>query len=170
MALDIPGGLFGQEDVRETPVGTSSATVESTTGFTSAARAYRTTSSQTIPTNTATKIQLNAESYDGKAEFASYKFTATDAGYYVVSGQITYPAVPAGKYFDAQIRLNGTEYCKARIHSGSSSSYNITAVVSDIIYMTAGQYLELYGYHATGSDEDAEVGTDNTFLAIHRIS
>ena len=53
----------------------------------SAARAYLSGSSQTIPKNVWTKIELNNESYDIQSEFdttTNHRFTATRAGCYLV--------------------------------------------------------------------------------------
>ena len=61
------------------------------TGFASKAHAFRDGTAQTIPSGSFTKVEWDVKEYDGLNEFdivTNHRFTATDAGYYMVVGII----------------------------------------------------------------------------------
>ena len=72
----------------------------------SRARAYLATSTQSIPDITATKVLFNAESFDILGEFASYKFTATKAGYYLIHSTVLWQTPVDGSLYEIFIYKN----------------------------------------------------------------
>lgn len=142
--------------------------------FTSRARAYRNTSAQTISSGSETKVQLNAESYDGDSEFDSitnYRFTATVAGYYQVSSSVKWDNLGDGEFATIRIKMDGTtDLSENSICNGVAGGVTISNVISDIIYLAAGHYIELYALQANGGDRDIQNGTEKTFMAVHQLS
>jgi hypothetical protein len=151
----------------------------------SRARAYR-NATQTISSGSDVKIQFNAENFDEKAEFDSgtnYRFTAKETGYYQVNARAEFDFSSLG------IPGNTNSYVTIALYrSGSLYSYgsklglnnsdgtfnairnNNAPVISDIVYLEAGQYIEIYVYQNTGSNYNIISGSANTYVSIHKIS
>lgn len=148
-----------------------SAPAAGAAGFSSKARAYRVTTTQTILDVTYTKVQLNAESYDVDGEFdhtINYRFTATAAGYYLITSQIWWVSAIDQSAMRTYIYKNGVAHSLSNVRP-SGIGYH-TALISDIIYLAAGDYVELWCYQDSGSAKDIQVGEGQTFMAIHRLS
>lgn len=118
----------------------------------SGARAYRSGSSQSIPLAIATKCQYNAETYDIQSEYDSavnYRFTAKVAGYYLVIGQVSYDGAVDGNSYRAIIYKNGAQIACRRVHA-ATNAYHIEPQVTDVVYLAANDYLELWTYITAG--------------------
>jgi hypothetical protein len=140
-------------------------------GLSSKARAYRGTSVQSIDTETDTKVQLNAESYDVGSEFDSstnYRFTATTAGYYQVNGCVSYASPVDQKSYICQIKKNDSAYATGQF--SASGTTRIRIPVSDIIYLAATDYIELWTSHNSGLSKNIDYGASMTFFSIHKLS
>ena len=134
-------------------------------------RAYGTANQSGIPINAITKVNLNAESYDPGSNFdiINYKFVAPVSGYYHVSFVVCWTAVLSGGIYSAYCWVNGSAVCAADAHA--SSANNLTAAGSDVIYLAAGAYVELYGAHWIVAGNSTIMGQFNTtWLAIHLLS
>ena len=138
--------------------------------FSSRARAYSSAGAQSINANTATKVVLDTENYDGDGEFASSTFTAVTAGYYAVTGEATIQDLDVGEIAQALIYVNGAEYSRNAAHSALANTI-VRVTISDICYVAAGQTVELYAYHNSAEGaKSINAGSTVTFLAIHRLS
>jgi hypothetical protein len=147
----------------------------------SRARGYRATSTQSIASATWTKIQFNAENYDEKSEFDSttnYRFTAKEDGYYQVNARTRYTITAAGAndYLGIAIYVNGTAYAYGNnlaigTSAGNTDIYSNNAPnVSDSIYLTAGQYIEIFTYQDSGAAMNINFGTAETYVSVHKLS
>ena len=137
----------------------------------SRARAYLTTSTQSITQSSWTKITLNAESYDEQGEFDSatnYRFTAKKAGYYQVNAAVYYAAVDATLIYIA-IYKNGASAATAAFRNPTAAG-DFSSVISDVIYLAVGDYLELYTYHTSAAAKSVQNGENFTFMSIHKLS
>ena len=147
-------------------------TRSSSGAFTSKARGFRSGSVQSIDSGGGgTKVQLNGESYDVDDEFdnsSNYRFTATVAGYYQVNAAIKYSTTVDQKSYVASIRRNGSEIAQSQLISAHTTFLAVT--VSDIVFLDATQYLELFAFHDSGSAKNIENGTAKTFMSVHRLS
>jgi len=135
-----------------------------------AVRAYRSGTEQTVPSNTWTKVQLNAEEYDVNKEFdptTNYRFTAKTPGYYLVIGKVEWNVTIADKRHRIAIRKNGADVVMGTFQPSFSDYF--ANMISDIIKLDAGDYLELWAYQNTGGDLDIRRGTENTYMSIHRL-
>jgi hypothetical protein len=102
---------------------------------------------------TFTKVAINTEEFDTNNNFDSttnYRFTPTVAGYYQVSGAITW-ATSATGYGIAAIFKNGAEF-KRGSSSPLISNLNVSQNVSTLIYLNGStDYIELYAYQNSGT-------------------
>ena len=111
-----------------------------------------------------TKVLLDTETYDVGANFASNKFVAPVNGYYQVSASLYYAAIAADKFFQCVIYKNGASYYAATSHSSIVAS--LTVMFSDVIYLAATNYIELYYYHNDATTVDIVGVTAGTFLSV----
>jgi hypothetical protein len=135
----------------------------------SKARAYL-SAQQTIPNTTWTKVNLDTESFDEQNEFASYKFTASKAGAYLLIGKIVYwyADVSAQKMYAAQLYKNGVGFSDMWVQSAISTKALIV-LVTDVARLVTNDYIELYAYHETGSNCKINNGEAQTSLTIYKV-
>ena len=116
-------------------------------------------SSQTLTSNTYTKIQFQTEEFDTNNNFDSttnYRFTPTVAGYYQVTGGLTPGAVVCGVF--VQIYKNGSTY--KQIFTMQSTATCNGGFGSALVYLNgSSDYVELYGYLTTGQVVTASAST-----------
>jgi hypothetical protein len=164
-------GYTGAASTVTGPTGYTGYTGTAGGGFTSRAKAYR-NAAQTLSSGAETKIQINAEVYDGDGEFdptTNYRFTATSAGYYLVIGVIRWATNLDGVDVMALIYKNGAVYSNVKIMFTNTTYMSI--MISDVVYLAATNYVELYGYQSSGADADVYGGgADDTYFTIHRLS
>ena len=107
--------------------------------------AYRNTSAQSITSATATKVQLNGESFDTANCFDStttYRFTPTTAGYYQINANVGSTGTVTRQVFS--IYFNGAEIDR---YAEAYSTGNTNVSGSTLIYFNGStDYSELYVY------------------------
>jgi len=113
-------------------------------GSTGPSFSAKSTPSQSISANTATKATLGTENWDTNSNFASSRFTPTVAGYYQINGAISYVA-SSGVTVRCTIYKNGSGWQNGA--SFAASVANPTASISNIVYLNGStDYVELYGF------------------------
>lgn len=113
-------------------------------GSTGPSFSAKSTPSQSISANTATKATLGTENWDTNNNFASSRFTPTVAGYYQINGAISYVA-GSGVTVRCTIYKNGSGWQNGA--SFAASAANPTALASAIVYCNGStDYVELYGF------------------------
>lgn len=114
---------------------------------------------QSISSNTLTKINFQVEDFDTNNNFASSRFTPTVAGYYQINAGLNIAPAASGVAAVA-IYKNGNEW-----QSGSqvplNGTYSVRPVVSTVIYFNGStDYVEIYGLQISGGS--LNVGTNVT--------
>jgi hypothetical protein len=168
-AVVIAGDVSGTVTLDAPAVaGTTVLTLPATSGslmvngpaFSSYANANLSISSATF-----TKIRCNVEEFDTNLNYdnaTNYRFTPTVAGYYQISGSVSYESgIASITRYLISIYKNGVEYKRG---VDSTSNGNI-ATISNLLYLNGStDYVELYGY-ATGTNLQFAVnGTFNTWF------
>jgi len=127
--------------------GSSVTAVDNTPMF----RVFR-SSDQSISNSTYTKLQYDSESYDTDAAFDSstnYRFTAPSAGKYFFHAQLQYTATSDGGQLRGQFYVNGSAFhSQLRIQHTSPNGSDSFAVMSDVINLSANDYVEVFGYQS----------------------
>mgnify|MGYP001615564739 CR=1 FL=1 len=132
------------------------------------ARVYN-NANQTITTATVTALTFNSESYDNGAlhstSINTSRLTAAVAGRYLVHGFVWFNSNTTGQR-QARLHKNGTVVTHAIV---PGSAVAIVIHVSDILDLTANDYMELCVYQDSGGNLDV-VGADaQTNFAMIRI-
>jgi len=119
-------------------------------------------SGQTLSSATATKLNFQTEEFDTNNNFDSttnMRFTPTVAGYYQVNGGLSNNT---GTQTVLYIYKNG-----GVVKTGTNGSMFL-GTVSAIIYLNgSSDYIELYGYFASGTT--ANTGVQNTYFQAAMI-
>jgi hypothetical protein len=116
-----------------------------------------------------TKIVFNIKEFDTTNSYdatTNYRFTPQKAGYYQVSGAITFPALTGNS--QATIYKNGVQHKAIALYCNGVSH---TPLVSCIIYLNGTtDYIEFYGYQTSGSTLSTVSGRpDITYFQAHYI-
>ena len=119
----------------------------------------RNNNTQSIPNNTSTKIEFNNEVFDSHGYYdhsTNYRFTPQIAGYYYITASIYY--VNVNNVYAIDIKKNGSRYVNLDYKAdfaGSRSAF-ISSLVS---FNGSSDYVEIFGYHTTGSSITIGNGT-----------
>ncbi len=138
---------------------------------TTRARAYLGTDQDNLVDTVYTAVQLDTEDYDSGGNFnvGTYKFTCPVAGFYLVIGQVMFHELVADASYYAVIKAKGVYTTITRVHSSFNSWLAVR--VTDILYLTAAQTIELFARQDSGGNlVDVTAGTNYTYLAVHLLS
>lgn len=117
--------------------------------------------STSVPNVTSTKIILNTEEYDTANCFINSRFTPNVAGYYQVNGAVYLTGSTI--YGSCGVFKNGASYREGPLLNGNGAG--ITTIVSCQVYLNGTtDYIELYGYQATGATQTAQAVTAYTYF------
>lgn len=135
-------------------------------------RAYLSAEQTNLTNATTYVVALNTESYDTGADFnvANYRFTAPVSGYYLICARVTFNEVAAAGYIKCFIR-EGSANNMSQSFSQVARDTEVSVWLTDILYLTAAQYIELCAEHTCGNNNVDISGTSpNTFMSVFLIS
>lgn len=125
--------------------------------------------SQTVSSNTHTKIALTVEDFDTNSNFDSttnYRFTPTVAGYYQLNAKFYLAGTVSTAQIVLQVYKNGSAY-ERFIDSNPSATLSVNGYIitgaSTLMYMNGStDYVELYGYYFGGTSTFNTTGATTT--------
>jgi hypothetical protein len=142
------------------------------TGEVTKTRAYRDGTVQSLSAATDTKVQLNAKTSDYWGWFdisTNYRYTIAttrENGQYLVNAAVNFSPPSSASEATIWIAKNGVSVAKANGQIQSMSS-NLTLTVSDIIQLSANDYVELWARCEAATS--INYGSDRTFMAIAKL-
>jgi hypothetical protein len=104
--------------------------------------------SQTVSSNTATKIAIDTENFDTASCFdtTDYRFTPNVEGYYQVNGILRARFTTTFTQLAVDIYKNGSQYERNQLVTTFTASTNCSMNISSLIYLNGTtDYIELYG-------------------------
>jgi hypothetical protein len=111
------------------------------------------TPTQSISSTTNTKATMTNENFDTDNNFASSRFTPTKAGYYLITGSISFTGA-ANKTFRVLLYKNGSSYSNWNTVSLGVAVANPTIMNEALIYCNGStDYVEMYGWTDATSPE-----------------
>jgi hypothetical protein len=124
---------------------------------------------QTVATNTWTKLELDAETYDTDNAFASYKFTVPSGedGKYLFTYAAGTDSLSSSTLGAVALYKNGSFVYESFARSYPNSTTGAYPNKACILNLAATDYIELYGQHTKGSNADFNL--NYTFLAGHKL-
>jgi hypothetical protein len=121
------------------------------------------TSNQTLNATTETKITFDTEQFDTANCFASSRFTPTVAGYYQITGTLSFTNSATG-YCNVWIYKNGSRFSRPTQLQLVNTTYN-GFPFSYLVYMNGStDYLEIYSTTANDSVVYGDATTSFTFF------
>jgi hypothetical protein len=117
-----------------------------------------------------TKVTFDNETFDINSDFASSRWTPTQAGYYLIAatvaltntaGQSTYSNTIQVQLWKNGSKLYEGSQTQLRYNSTSVSSSELTAIVNS---NGSSDYWEIYVYHNMGSTVTSETGNQVRFM------
>lgn len=141
-------------------------------GIKAKVRAYKSGADQALTTSYA-KILFETETYDTGSNFATSTFTAPRDGYYFVTANIS--GIPDGS--DSNRSISVAIYKEGVIHSRSASAKSSPTadpgatgcVVTDIIFLSATDTIEIYALCNVNGQVSADTGSPNTYVTIREL-
>lgn len=124
-----------------------------------------------VPNAAWTAIPLDAETFDthgfhdNATNPSRFTVPAGKAGKYRISAQVTWSANATGGRY-AGIRKNGLEMAVAAF---VPSTANTAAVVTDVLDLVVGDYVEMWGWQNSGGSLNVAGGTSQTFFSIEHL-
>jgi len=135
----------------------------------SAASAYLNVNTN-IPSQTLTKINLNAKSYDIQNEFdvtTNHRYIASTAGRYLVVGKIRYYDNQDGIRYMSYIYKNGTYVSTTGLVPGGAGSCYLQNIA--IISLAVNDYLELWTWQGEAGVSPIRGLAGHTELAVYKL-
>ena len=126
---------------------------------------------QTISTATYTKVSYNSETYDTNNNFnnATYRYTASVAGFYHIDAQLAYSNVTINKLYYLCIYKNGVMVSNSINQSGNAIDF-IGITISDCIQLDVNDYIEIFTYQNSGANNTTYVDSAHCNLNILLIA
>ena len=146
-------------------------------GASNLVRAYRNGDQFNLVHNVATKVLLNAETYDTDGDFDSTtnnRYDVPTSGFYDISGQIHFDDsdLVADKRYSTIIKVNGgtKSIGTQQAAAGGLSALYIAPNVFDTLHLTAGDYVELFALSQSGTNTVDIRGTESfTYMTIKLV-
>ena len=133
-----------------------------------ACRAYRNAAFTVTAGGGAEKLILEAESYDTGSNWdtTNGRFVAPVTGYYQVNSHLTASNLDIDGQLQVFVYVNGAFYSYANSYAPSATA-DPSVSHSDLVPVTAGQYIEMYMDCTT--TESGAPGANNTWMSIHFV-
>lgn len=128
-------------------------------------------STQSIADVTNTKVVIDSADIAGlnlTFDSVNNRFTCLAPGNYVATGSVVYNTVTDNKLYIAKIFKNGSQYSQNYFVPGGTgpTSPALSVVISDLVNLVIGDYVELYTFHNSGLSESLASGS---WFAIAKV-
>lgn len=134
------------------------------------ARAFR-TGAQSIPDTTVTKVEFNGITHDTNGAFddvTNYRYTVPVSGFYAMYSMIYFSANGTG-FRSIMLKKNGSTPFLANSGNSPSASSVDTFTVSDVRYLLAGDYIEVFVQQNSGGALNIGDDQSDGFFTIFRL-
>jgi hypothetical protein len=147
-------GIGSTDQVLKVTAGVPAWATPTSTSF-PAFSAYKNGGNQSLGTATFTKLTFDTEDFDTGSNFASDTFTVGTAGYYQISAS---SRINTNGTSILSLYKNGTAYHE--VYEWTSSAQWNSASLSVLMYLSATDTLEIYGYSgASGTSGNGRINT-----------
>jgi len=113
------------------------------------ARAF-VSSGHSVPDHNWTVVDFDVVDYDVTGDFniVTDRFICPTSGYYLISGKVKFVTMLDGEAIFAAVFREGVSVIESSVYG--SSTVSLSTNFADVVYLNAGDYVELRVYH-TGS-------------------
>jgi|GEM_PF-2814538 len=134
-------------------------------GSTQSFSAYQSTT-QTIANGTSTKVQFQTKEWDTASKFdatTNYRFSPTISGYYQVNACVGFSGDANAGAVLAIIFANGSPV-KSGTYTSGNAFIGAQTNVSTLIYLTSGDYIEVYAYQGSFANQNTTNAASSTYF------
>jgi len=119
--------------------------------------------SQSVPDHTWTVVNFTALDYDVTGDFniVTDRFICPTSGYYLISGMVTFVVMLDGEAIWVAVFREGVLEVESSVYGYSTVS--LSTSFTDIVYLNAGDYVELRVYHTGSFDKSIYGNTEGTY-------
>jgi len=123
-------------------------------------------SSQSVPDHNWTVVDFDAVDYDVTGDFniGTNRFICPTSGYYLISGTVTFTVMLDGDYIFAGVYREGILILQSTVYG--SQTVILSVSFTDIVYLNAGDYIEVRVYHGGSSDRAIHGNTEGTYTYL----
>ena len=127
---------------------------------------------QSISNASVTIVEYDDEVFDNLGEFASYRFTAKETGYYMVVASLRSEAgtFAQAEYWRISIYKNGALYSHGLYTTDNSDLSMRHSIINDIVGLAATEYIDIRIYQNLGSPVSTDTVAEHNYFAVHRLS
>ena len=133
-------------------------------------RFFRTSSSQSIPTATNTKVQFNSTAFNNNLDFSSGvgDIEVPSAGRYFVHTNLQYSAFSSSATLQAIITVNGSNVSiGSTITDTVSANWNVDATT--ILDLNAGDVIAIEAFHNSGSNRNIINSSLHSYVVVSKL-
>ena len=132
---------------------------------------YASGSTTSFASSADVKVLFTTENYDTLSEFASSRFTATTAGYYLVNAGVgTDPQALGGNtLYATSIYKNGSNSFRGGVYAVYNVTSRLSARVSAVVSLAVNDYIEIYFNQNATTTTTGNADGPQTFVTIDRI-
>ena len=132
---------------------------------------YASGSTTSFASSADVKVLFTTENYDTLCEFASSRFTATTAGYYLVNAGVgTDPQALGGNtLYATSIYKNGSNSFRGGVYAAYNVTSRLSARVSAFVSLAVNDYIEIYFNQNATTTTTGNADGPQTFVTIDRI-
>lgn len=123
-------------------------------------------SAQSVPDHIWTVVDFDAVDYDVTGDFnlITDRFICPTSGYYLISGRVFFTIILDGETIWAGVYREGILEVESRAYG--SNTLSLDTIFSDIVYLNAGDYVELRVYHTGSFDRSIYADTEGTYTYL----
>lgn len=140
--------------------------------FTSKCSAYLSSNQSISAGGVFEKVEFNTVVYDTDSEFdniTDYRFTAKVTGWYCVKANARILALAVNDNCQMQIKVN-TDVVEQTLRYNFPTVGNIDVECFKDVYLTAGDYVEIFVAQSNAAAKDLQGAIERTNLSIHRFA
>lgn len=123
------------------------------------------TSTHTLTTGTATKVNMSSETYDVGGDYdatTNYRFTAPVDGYYLFGVMVVHASAQVDTSLtNSSLYKNGAVEASSSTNTGGTNSNSRLA--TKLIHLVAGDYVEAWAQQNNGVNKNLTAGVVNTY-------
>lgn len=127
-------------------------------------------SNQSVSSGTETKVALHETEFDdeNEADLSNNRITVADGGVYLIIGQALWDeAIADGTRMITKVKVNGT--IKLQSNNIIGGSGYVSWPTMGHLQLTAGDNVELFVEHYSGSAVNLNPGTKDTFIEVIQL-
>jgi hypothetical protein len=123
---------------------------------------------QSVADQSFEKVKLDAEKFDTLSEWdtSTSRFTALNDGYYQVNAKVHWTTSVDSSIYALYVLKNSGQVEMARSDVLAAGDNRVSLFVSNLVYLDAGDYLEMWVYQGSGEAEEIRADSSFTYFSI----